>query len=427
MDRKFPFMISRTKLTLTLLALTLVALPALLSACGGSRSAAQPRNANAQPTPDVVQVTTAAAITRDLPRYIEATGSLTADEQTDVAPTVSGKVLSVAVDLGSYVQKGAVLVRLDDSDARLRLQQFQAQAQQAQEAVKQAEEKIGLRPGQAFDPNRVAEVGAARAAYELAEKQLGRETRLLESGDVSRSAYDQQKAQRDQLQQQYEAQLAAARQNYAAIQTARAAAEAARAQVEQAQKAIRDAVVYAPISGFVADRPADVGEYMTTASKIATIVRTNPLRLRIDIPEQSIPFVQVGQSVSVSTSAYADRAFAGHIARISPNVTATSRTLTVEAEVENGENLLKPGQFATVRILMPKTEAAVLVPARAVRTEQGISRVFVINKDGRAEDRVVQTGQTEGDLIEIKTGVQAGELVATSNIEQLKDGVQVRQ
>jgi membrane fusion protein (multidrug efflux system) len=155
-------------------------------------------------------------------------------------------------------------------------------------------------------------------------------------------------------------------------------------------------------------------------------VRTNPLRLRIDIPEQFISAVQPGQSVSVTTSAYADRTFAGRVARISPNVTATSRTLTVEAEVDNGQNLLKPGQFATVRILMPKAEPAVLVPARAVRTQENTSRLFVI-KDGRAEERVVQLGQPEGDLVEIKTGVREGETVATSNVEQLKDGVLVRQ
>ncbi|HYY41160.1 MAG TPA: efflux RND transporter periplasmic adaptor subunit, partial [Pyrinomonadaceae bacterium] len=325
-----------------------------------------------------------------------------------------------------YVQKGAVLVRLDDADARLRLEQLKAQAAQAQSGVRQAEERIGLRSGQAFDPNRVAEVGSAKAALDLAEKQLRRFAQLLESGDVSRSAYDQQKAQRDQLQQQYEAQLAAARQNFAGVATARAAAQAAQAQVAQAEKSIRDAVVYAPIGGYVADRPADVGEYVTTASKIATIVRTNPLRLRIDIPEQLISSVQTGQSISVATSAYADRSFAGRIARISPNVTATSRTLTVEAEVDNGQNLLKPGQFATVRILLPKAEPAVLIPARAVRTQENTSRVFVI-KDGRVEERVVQLGQTEGDLVEIKTGIREGEPVATSNVEQLKDGAQVRQ
>jgi RND family efflux transporter MFP subunit len=162
--------------------------------------------------------------------------------------------------------------------------------------------------------------------------------------------------------------------------------------VAQARKAVSDVVVYAPISGYVADRPADLGEYVSASSKVATIVRTNPLRLRIDIPEQLIGSVQTGQSVSVITSSYADRAFAGRIARISPNVTAASRTLTVEAEVENGEGLLKPGQFATVRISQPAGGPAVLIPARAVRREQDTSRVYVI-RDGRAEERIVQLGR----------------------------------
>jgi RND family efflux transporter MFP subunit len=107
-------------------------------------------------------------------------------------------------------------------------------------------------------------------------------------------------------------------------------------------------------------------------------------------------------------------------------VSATSRTLTVEAEIENGSGALKPGQFATVRILQERSEPAVLVPARAIVTEAGVSRAFVI-KDGRAEQRVVQTGQTEGDLIEIKSGVAADEQVATSNVEQLSDGLAVKQ
>jgi membrane fusion protein (multidrug efflux system) len=150
------------------------------------------------------------------------------------------------------------------------------------------------------------------------------------------------------------------------------------------------------------------------------------LRLRIDIPEQYITLVQSGQSVTVTTSAYADRTFAGRVARISPNVTSASRTLTVEAEVENGQGLLKPGQFATVRIQLPKPEAAVLIPASAVRTQEASSHVFVIH-DGRAEDRVVQLGQVEGELVEVKTGLREGETVATSNLEQLKDGAVVRQ
>jgi multidrug efflux pump subunit AcrA (membrane-fusion protein) len=419
-------MISRTQVKALTLILALLSLGLLATAC--NRSKAQV-NKNANTTTQqvtVVEVTTSPAILRQLPRFLEATGSFAADEQTDVAPATSGKVISVGVDLGTFVQKGVVLVRLDDRDSRIRLDQATAQVAQAQAQVRQAEARIGLRPGQSFDVERVAEVGAARVALNLAEIQLRRMERLLESGDVSRSAYDQQKAQRDQLREQLEAVRTQARQNYAGVATARAQVDAAQSQVASARKAIADAVVTAPIAGFVSDRPADVGEYVTPSSKIATLVRTNPLRMRIDIPEQAVSNIQVGQSVSVTVSTYPDRTFSGRVHHISPSVTPNSRTLTVEAEVDNGDNLLKPGQFATVRILLPQSDPAVLVPARAVKTEGGTSRVFVI-KDGLAQQRIVQLGQTEGDLVEIKTGVAADELVATSNVELLNDGMPVRQ
>jgi len=392
--------------------------------CGGSTGARKP-DAGASPSP-VVEVSTAPAILRQLPRFFEATGSLAANEQTDVAPSIAGKVVAIGVDLGSFVRRGQMIVRLDPVDSRLRLEQAQAQLAQAQAAVRQAEAKIGLKPGQSFDPTRVAEVSAARVALELAETQLHRAEQLLESGDVSRSSYDQLKAQRDGLREQYEVALAQARQNYAAIQVARTNVANAQAQVGLAQRSLSYALVYSPISGYVSDRPVDLGEYVSPTTKVATVVSINPLRVRIDIPEQAISSVRTGESVSVTVSAYADRAFAGRIARISPNVSATSRTLTVEAEVDNGDGLLKPGQFATVKILQPQSTPAVLVPLRAVRKEADANRVFVI-KNGRAEQRPVQLGQTEGDLVEIKTGVAADELVATSNVEQLSDGMTVRQ
>jgi multidrug efflux pump subunit AcrA (membrane-fusion protein) len=419
-------MISRTQIK-TLTALVVIAALGLSgTACSGSRAQSNKKEAAAAATPQTIDVTTAPAIMRNLPRFIEATGSLAADEQTDVAPAVGGRVVSVGVDLGSFVQKGQVIAQLDSGDARLRVEQSQAALAQANSAIAQAEARIGLRPGQKFDPTRVAEVAAARAAYDLAEKNLHRYEQLLESGDISRSAYDQQRAQRDQLREQYQAQLTQANQSYAAVQTARAAADAARVQVEQARKGVRDVTIYAPISGYVSDRPADLGEYISTSMKVATIVRTNPLRVRIDIPEQAISSVRPGQSVSVSTSSYPDRNFAGRVARVSPNVSSQSRTLTVEADVDNGENLLKPGQFATIRILLPQSDPAVLVPARAVKTDGTTSRIFVI-KDGVAHERLVATGQQDGDLIEIKGNVAADELVATSNVEQLADGVPVRQ
>ena len=411
---------------MAVLLLLLVAVGAFITSCGGSKANGRTEEtpANTQPAP--VEVTTAAAIKRDLPRFFEATGSLAGDQQTDVAPQTSGKVVAVGVDIGSQVKRGQMLVRLDDVELKLRVDQAEAQVEQARAAVRQAEEKIGLRPGQAFDPNRVAEVAAARVALDLAEKNLRRAEKLIESGDVSRSFYDEQRARRDQLKEQYDVALAQARQNFAGVDVARTNVANAQAQLALVRKNLSYAVIPAPIDGYVAERTADLGEYVSPQQKVVTIVRTNPLRIRIDIPEQAIPEVRVGQSVSITTSAWPDRNFSGRVARIAPNVSATTRTLTVEAEIENSSGALKPGQFATVRILQERAEPAVLVPARAVVTEAGVSRVFVI-KNGHAEQRLVQTGQAEADLIEIKTGIAADEQVATSNLEQLSDGIAVKQ
>lgn len=416
-------MLSSGKLYPSITLTALLAIVVFAQACGGSK--ANNRKEETPEAPKTVEVTTAAAIKRDLPQFFEATGSLAGDQQTDVAPQTSGKVVEVGVDIGSPVKRGQMLVKLDDAELKLRVAQAQTQVDQAKAAVKQAEEKIGLRPGQAFDPNRVAEVSAVKVALDLADKNLRRAEKLIESGDVSRSFYDDQKARRDQLKEQYDSAVAQARQNFAAVEVARTAVANTEAQLALARKNLSYALITSPIDGFVTERTADLGEYVAPTQKVATVVRTNPLRVRIDIPEQAIPDVQVGQSVSATTSAWPDKNFSGRIARIAPNVTANSRTLTVEAEIANGDGALKPGQFATVRILQPRPVPAVLVPSRAVVSDAGVSRVYVI-KDGRAEQRLVQLGQTEGDLVQVRTGVAADEKVATSNLEQLADGITVK-
>src|SRR6266705_2554744 len=411
------------KLIIVLAVLTLAA--AGLAAC--SRSKGQPNNATTSASPSaVVDVTTVAAVSRQLPRFFEATGSLAADVQTDVQPQTAGKIVAVGVDMGSAVRKGQTLVRLEDADYKLRIDQAVAQLENAKAAVRQAEEKIGLRAGQQFIPERVAEVATARANLELAENNFQRAQKLIESGDISRAEYDQRKSQRDALRQTYESAIAQARQNYAAVLVARTNVTNAQTQVNMAQRTLSYTVVAAPIDGFVLDRPVDLGAYVSTTTKIATIVKTNPLWMRIDVPEQAVPQIKNGQSVSLTTSSFPDRSFSGHIARVSPNVSATSRTLTVEAEIDNGSGMLKPGQFATVRVLLPQSVSAVLVPQRALRTISGSTYVFVV-KNGHAEQRLIQSGQTEGDLVEIKSGVAENEIVATSNVDQLSDGATVRQ
>ena len=130
--------------------------------------------------------------------------------------------------------------------------------------------------------------------------------------------------------------------------------------------------------------------------------------------------------MSVQTSAWPDRNFAGTVVRISPSLNPTARTLVVEAEIQNVEGLLKPGQFATVRITQSKPVPAVMIPVRAVKTVGDTNSVFVV-KEGIAREMFVQLGLLEGDMIQVKSGVVDGDQVVTSDLSQLSDGVFVRQ
>src|SRR5688572_29777297 len=272
---------------LRVIVLLLLIGPITLAGLGCSRGK-KTEAAAATASPTIVQVSAASVIVRQLPRFFEATGSLAPNEQTDVAPSIAGKVVAIGVDLGSFVRRGQMIVRLDPVDSRLRVEQAQAQVAQARAAVRQAEAKIGLKAGQNFDPTRVPEVAAARVAVELAETQLRRAEKLLESGDVSRASYDELKARRDGLREQYEVALSQARQNFAGVQVARTNVANAQAQLSLAQRSLSYALVFAPINGYVSDRPVGLGEYVSPTTKVATIVNINPLRVRIDIPEQAI-------------------------------------------------------------------------------------------------------------------------------------------
>ncbi|MBA3351055.1 MAG: efflux RND transporter periplasmic adaptor subunit [Blastocatellia bacterium] len=445
----------RTKFSLLIILSVAVLGAAFLASCGSSANSATAGNANTEP--QIVDVTTAQAMVVPIPTYIEATGNLTSDAQTDVAPAVGGKIVEVNFDIGSYVTQGSVLVRLDPRDAMIRLDQARAQVEQQRQAVQQAEAnadqtlaalrqtqaRLGVRDGETFHIKDFSQVKSIGAQLELADKELRRTERLLETGDVSRSIFDQRKSQRDSLLGQMDEARSNAAVAIKAIDTARAAYESvksavgvaqagvanAQTQVSAAQKAVSDTNVLAPITGYVAERTADVGEFIspnTPNTKLATIVRTSTLRVRIDVPEQDIAKVATGQGVSVQTSAWPDRNFAGTVVRISPSLNATARTLTVEAEIQNVDGLLKPGQFATVRITQSKPEPAVMIPVRAVRTVGDTNSVFVV-KEGIARETFVQLGLLENDRIQIKSGVIEGDQIVVSDLNQLTDGVFVRQ
>ncbi|MDQ6787505.1 MAG: efflux RND transporter periplasmic adaptor subunit [Acidobacteriota bacterium] len=413
-------------------------------ACSGGKADSANRksggNSNEAKTENPITVTTAKVEAREVPSFIQATGSLTAQETSDVAPKVAGKVVNVSANVGDFVGQGSVIARIDDTDARLRLAQAEAGVKQSIAGVRQAEARLGLAQNGVFTATTIPEVRAANANYEqaaaelkLAEANEARYRDLVKTGDVAMILYDQYRTARDtararlnSAKQAQEAAINTAKQSNQAIKSAQAAVEAAQTQVGTAQQAITDTIIRAPFSGFVSNRPVAVGEYVSSASVVATILRTNPIKIQIQVSEADVPFVSLGKAVSVEVDAYKDRKFAGTVTAVNPAVDPTSRSATIEASIENNNNALRPGMFATARITKQGGNTGLFVPRAALYNDQSTQsyRVFVI-QEGVAKLRVVQLGTEEGDTIQIINGVNADETIATSNLPQLYEGAKV--
>jgi membrane fusion protein, multidrug efflux system len=389
-----------------LAGITAIALAATVAGCGGDTS-----TVNAAPKPEPLAVATAAVESRPIDRFLRVTGSLLADEQAEVSAEAAGRVIETPVERGSRVAQGAMLVRISPAETSAQLLEAEANAAQL-------EARLGLAEGQAFDPTRVPDALNAKAALDLAEAEFARIGSLLEQKVVSKSEYDQRKTQVDAARQQYQMAQNVAQQSYRSL-------EAARARVVLARKAAADTSIRAPFSGQVAERVVSVGDYVTRGARVATIVRVDPMRIELTIPEQSVSLIKVGQPVRVAVEAYPGEIFNATVRYVSPSLRSDQRALTVEALASNPDGRLKPGLFATALIQQPQSAPALLVPASAVEAVAGTSRVYVVKGD-KAEERIVTLGETVGNQVEITSGVTAGEVVAAEPKGRIADGTAVR-
>jgi multidrug efflux pump subunit AcrA (membrane-fusion protein) len=384
----------------------LALLPFAVAACGS-----EARSITETAAPDPVTVATAAVESRPIDRYLRVTGSLAADEQAEVSAETAGRVIETPIERGTRVAAGTVLIRISAAETSAQLQEAEANAAQI-------EARLGLAPGQPFDPDRVPDVRTAKAALDLAEAEFDRIRSLLDEKVVSRSEYDQRRTQVDSARQQLQSARNGAEQSYRAL-------EAARARIALARKSVADTAVRAPFAGIVAERLVSVGDYVTRGTRAATVVRIDPMRVELTVPEQAVSLVKVGQPVRLTVDAYPGEEFSARIRFVSPSLAADRRALTVEAIAPNADGRLKPGLFVTASIQQPQDAPALLIPATAIETVSGTSRVYVV-KDDKAEERIITTGQKAGEKVEVTSGVAQGEVVALDPRGRLTDGMPVR-
>lgn len=370
-----------------------------------------------------VEVTLSPVQTRPVERTVEVVGTLYGEEEATIATKVSGRVLRTLKDVGDRVGRGEPLAEIDPTDYELTVSQREA-------ALMATLAELGLDslPEGAFDPNRVPRVEQARVEAENAGARLARARTLFEQ-DPPRIS------EQDYADLATAAKVAASAVEVALMEAGALLADARTrsAELAQAQQALRDTVVRAPgePQGEGGERPyavarrlVSVGEYVSQGTPMYRVVDADPIKFRASVPERFIAVVERGQRVMVYVDAYREP-FEGRVTRITPQINPANRTFEIEVEIENTEGRLRPGAFARGRVVTGVEEGVVFVPAEAVVSFAGVTKVFTVENGVAKEHRVV-TGVRADGWVEIRSGLGAGASVAVEGVNRLADGVPVR-
>ncbi len=353
---------------------TAIAATAMLGALGACKR----NNADAAVTGDdasalAAHVESAPATEIDVPIQLRLTGSLKGMREADLAANAAGRVTKTFVERGDQVQAGQIVAQIDTSSAALTLAEARVQ------------------------------VETSRTQEDINQADCKRAEQLFAKSAISAAEYDNVTAK---------------------CKTAQLGLKAAEARQNVASKNVGDGAIRAPFAGVVAERFVDVGEYVQPQSKVISLAQSAELRLQFTVPEASVGEVKEGADVSFTVAAYPDKTFHGKVRFVSGSVRAATRDLVVEALVDNSEKKLLPGMFADVA-LSTGTRKLPSVPLSAVFERQDKRRVFVV-KDGRLEERVLQTGPESNGRLSVESGVKAGEAIVTANADRLTNGARVQ-
>jgi RND family efflux transporter MFP subunit len=319
--------------------------------------------------PAPIHVETVIAVEQPVPRVLALTGTLRGSKQTDLAANAAGRVQETLVERGSPVKIGDLVARLDVRSAALSANEAHAAA----------------------DLTRTQALSAKR--------ECDRYKTLLDQNAISRAEYDRVTDQ---------------------CSTSALSIAAAQARASMATQVVGDGMIRAPFAGIVAERYVEVGEYVRQDSKVATIVAIDTLRLEFSVPEANVGAVKQGGTMTFTVPAYPGRTFAGVVRFVGAALRETTRDLVAEALVDNADQALRPGMFASVALRTGESPMPV-VPRSAVMEKEGRSHIFVL-ADQRLEERVVQTTVLTDDRVAVVSGLKTAEKVVAKPTSALHNG-----
>lgn len=383
-------------------------LAALSAGCGGGR---QPAAGKEEPT--AVEVRPPGAVERRA--VVRVGGTVEALESSEVGFQVAGRIRRMMVEEGQRVSAGQVLAELDPADYQFGVDIAAGEASAAQAVSEKAQ--AGTRK---------QDLEQARAAFEQADDEYRRMKTLYERKSLAPNDFRKIEAHWKVARERYdEAKEGARKEDVAAAQ---AKSRQASANVRLNEKRLADTKLRSPIDGVIARRLADTGEMVAAGMPVAAVMKINPVRVRVGVPEAEIARVAPGQPARVRIPSMGPQGeFTGKVELVGYAAEPQSRTFAVRILVPNPKLELRAGMIAEGEIESGEQVKVLTVPGEAVvRDPQGATLVYVYFPDQkRVYGRRVRTGRGAGAEIEIEQGLSPRDLVVVAGQHKVREGTLV--
>jgi RND family efflux transporter MFP subunit len=385
-----------------------------------------------------VVVGVAKPLRKDLDVKLAYTADVLPYQQVAIFSKVSGYIKRLGADLGDFVRKDQLLVEIEAPELSAAVEQARAAVATAEANMKVAEST--LESTKANAANQEANLARARAVANNDTRNAQRLEDLHSRGLISAMDRDNSQTNAESSQAALgaaEAQLAAARSQVetqrSQVALALSNVDGARAFLKIAQTTLDNTRILAPFSGYISARNLYPGAAVssqqagtsTTSVGILVLQDIAMVKVPVEVQEKHIGLVRIGSIARVISDAYPDRLFEAKATRIVHSLDPRTRTLGVEMEISNKEQLLKPGMYARVELLIDHHPGAILIQGEAVSNEGDTPVVYVV-ANGVVGKRTITTGVGEGTLVEVTKGLTGDELVIVEGKELVRDGQKVR-
>ena len=320
----------------------------------------------------------------DLAAHLTVVGNLIGLQTVEVAPKTGGRLQTVSVQLGDAVRRGQVMAKIEDREIREQVNQAEANLEVSKATIRQRE----------------ADLKVAELNYERSKNLFQRQLLAKQSLDDAESRYLAAEAQAD---------LSKAQLN----QTD--------ARLQELRINLQNTIVTSPVDGFVGKRYVDPGAMVSQNQPVASVVEISRLKLIVNVVEKDLRLVDTGDTGDVEVDAYPGEKFRGRIARVAPVLDPATRTASMEIEIQNTDNRLKPGMYARVSLVVEERKGTLLAPKSAVTDFESKRGVWVPNEEKRARFVPVQLGIEDAERVEITAGLEEGDRIVTTGATAVRN------